>query len=128
MHQSTIFDMLHTEELLINGNAELLQEVITLKSKKLAMVGMSMSNTQLTTFDNIIDTKNGTVYNQAVRELYYKLLADQLPPAKVESIIKSVLNCFFPIMNTNDLKLPWEKCAGYMRRDNLHGSKSLLYF
>ena len=120
MHRSTISDMLHTEELLINGNAELLQEVITLKLKKLAMVGMSMSNTQLTTFDNVIDTKNGTVYNQAVRELYYKLLADQIPPAKIESIIKSVLNCFFPTMNTDDLKLPREKCAGYMRREEMN--------
>ena len=42
------------------------------------MVGMSMSYTQLTTFDNVIDTKNGMVYNQAVRESYYKLLADQI--------------------------------------------------
>ena len=57
IHQSTISDMLHTEEFLILKNAELLQEVITLKSKKHAMVGMSMSNTQLTTFDNVIDTK-----------------------------------------------------------------------
>ena len=79
-----------------------------------------MSNTQLTTFDNVIDTKNGTVYNQAVRELYYKLLADQIPPAKIESIIKSVLNCFFPTMNTDDLKLPREKCAGYMRREEMN--------
>ena len=120
IHQSTISDMLHAEEFLILKNAELLQEVITLKSKKHAIVGMSMSNTQLTTFDNVIDTKNGMVYNQAVRELYYKLLADQIPPAKIESIIKSVLNCFFPTVNTSDLKLPRGKCAGYMRREEMN--------
>jgi len=67
-----------------------------------------------------IQTKEGNkIYNHAVRELYYKLLADQIPPAKIASTIKSVLNCFFPTLNTNDLKLPHEKCAGYMRREEM---------
>ena len=117
MLRSTTSDMLHTEECLINENAELLQEVTTLK---LAAERMSTNNTQLTTLNNAIDTKNGTVYNQAIRELYYKLLADQIPPAKIENFIKSVLKCFFPTMNISDLKLPREKCAGYMRREEMN--------
>ena len=71
-------------------------------------------------FDNVIHTKTGIVYNQAIWELYYKLLADQILPAKVESTIISVLNFFFPTLNTNDLKLPREKCAGYMRREEMY--------
>ena len=101
--RSTTSDMLHTEECLINENTELLQEITTLK---LAVESMSMNNAQLTTLNNVIDTKNGIVYNQAIRELYYKLLANQIPPAKIEDVIKSVLKCFFPTMNVSDLKLP----------------------
>ena len=65
-------------------------------------------------------TKDGkNVYCEEVRELYYSLFADQIPPAKVARNIKSVLKCFRPSLNTDDLKLPQETCAGYMRRDEL---------
>ena len=58
-------------------------------------------------------------YSDAIRQLYYALLADQVPPAKVSGIIKSVLKCFLPSLNTDELELPRERCAGYMRREEL---------
>ena len=47
------------------------------------------------------------------------MLADQVPPAKVSSIVKSVLKCFLPTLNTDELELPRERCAGYMWREEL---------
>jgi hypothetical protein len=65
-------------------------------------------------------TKDGKKnYSDAVRQLYYTLLADQVPPAKFSSIIKSVLKCFLPTLNTDELELPCERCAGYLRREEL---------
>ena len=122
INKSTISDMLRREEILIAKNSELLQENMSLKSKLFLTAGTSTSNNQLQLIkhDDIICTKIENAYSQHVRELYYKLLADQIPPAKVESTIKSVLNCFFPTLNTSNLKLPREKCAGYMRREEMH--------
>ena len=72
----------------------------------------------------------GHVYTTAVRELYYKLLADQLPPAKVSSTIRSVLKSFLPSLDVDKLKLPGESCASYMRREELttvaHNAAQLL--
>lgn len=59
------------------------------------------------------------VYSSDIRQLYYSLLADQIPPAKINVIIKSVLKSFLPSLNVDNLKLPREKCAGYMRREEL---------
>ena len=39
-----------------------------------------------------------------------------MPPAKVSKIIKAVLKCFVPSVNVDNLWLPSEGCAGYMRR------------
>jgi len=66
-------------------------------------------------------TKEGNqMYSHAIRQLYYSLLADQIPPAKISRTITSVLNCFVPSLNTSNLQLPHERCAGYMRREELH--------
>ena len=60
------------------------------------------------------ETKDGGgVYTTEVRELCYKLLADQLPPAKIASTIKSVLKSFLPSLDVEALKLPGETCASY---------------
>ena len=45
--------------------------------------------------------------------------ADQIPPAKIACTIKFVLKSFLPSLNTDDLVLPKESCAGYMRREEL---------
>ena len=47
------------------------------------------------------------------------MLSEQIPPAKISSIIKSVLKCFLPGLNVKSLSLPKERCAGYMRIDEL---------
>ena len=68
----------------------------------------------------IIETKTGgRQYSTGIRKLYYTLLADQVPPAKIHNIIKSTLKCFFPLVNVKKLALPKERCAGYMRTDEL---------
>ena len=65
-------------------------------------------------------TKSGRKqYLPAVRRLYYSLLADQIPPSKIRTTIKMVLKCFLPNLNVDDLQLPKERCAGYMRADEL---------
>ena len=52
-------------------------------------------------------------------QLYYKLLADQLPPSKIACIIKTILKSFLPALNVEALQLPRESCASYMRRHEL---------
>ena len=65
-------------------------------------------------------TKSGRKqYLPAVRRLYYSLLADQIPPSKICTTVKMVLKCFLPNLNIDDLQLPKERCAGYMRADEL---------
>ena len=61
----------------------------------------------------------GRQYSSSIRNLYYSLLADQISPAKIRSIIKAVLKCFVPTANLDQLRLPSEGCAGYMRRQEL---------
>ena len=39
--------------------------------------------------------EGGRVYSTVIRELYYKLLADELPPALIASTIRSVLKTFY---------------------------------
>ncbi len=66
------------------------------------------------------ETKDGgRVYSTAVRELYYKLLTNQLPPAKISGVIRSVVKTFIPSVDVDKLKLPEESCASYMRREEL---------
>ena len=38
----------------------------------------------------------GRKYSPAIRKLYYTLLSEQIPPSKIASTIRAVLNCFFP--------------------------------
>jgi len=72
------------------------------------------------TFNFVIKTRTGGKhYSAAVRKLYYTLLSDQVPPAKISTIITSVLTCFFPSLSLEELQLPKERCAGYMRSEEL---------
>ena len=66
-----------------------------------------------------MQTKSGRHYSAAVRKLYYNLLADQIPPAKISKIVKTVLKCFVPQADLSGLQLPGERCAGYMRASEL---------
>ena len=76
--------------------------------------------------------EGGKIYAHAIRELYYSLLADQMPPAKIANTIKTILNCFYPSLDLNRFQLPSESCASYMRKYELttvslvHKAKSVL--
>ena len=66
-------------------------------------------------------TKEGNqMYSHAIRQLYYSLLADQIAPAKISRTVTAVLNCFLSSVSTTSLQLPHERCAGYMRKEELH--------
>ena len=58
-------------------------------------------------------------YSPEIRKLYYSLLADQVPVSKITHIVKSVLRCFNPGTNVDELKLPKKTCASYMRTEEL---------
>lgn len=65
-------------------------------------------------------TKDGSrAYTHAIRELYYSLLANQIPLSKIKSTNKAILNCFLPSLKLDNLQLPSESCAFYMRRHSL---------
>ena len=92
------------------------KEITTLSGLSITLV----SDTDQGTASFCFRTKDGgKVYTTAVRELYYTLLANQLPPAKIASIIKSILKSFMPSLRVDELQLPGESCASYMRREEL---------
>ena len=64
-----------------------------------------------------LQTKHGRKYAPAIRKLYYSLLAKQVPTTKIADIIKTVLKCFDPSLDVDQLKLPQHSCASYMRKD-----------
>ena len=60
------------------------------------------------------ETKSdGKKYLPAICKLYYSFLAQQIPPSKISTIIKSVLKCFLTGLDVTNLQLPKERCAGY---------------
>ena len=63
--------------------------------------------------------ENGKQFTPAIRALYYQLLADQVPLAKIKTTIKAVIKCFFPSADVSNLRLPSENCAKYMRQHEL---------
>lgn len=68
------------------------------------------------TFQDIIGHRT---YSPEIRMLYYSLLENQVPVSKVTDIIRSVLRCFNPSMNVEELRLPQKTCAAYMRKEEL---------
>ena len=58
-------------------------------------------------------------YSPEIRKLYYSLLVDQVPVSKIAEITRTVLKCFNPSMNVEELKLPKKSCASYMRKEEL---------
>ena len=67
----------------------------------------------------IVTTKVAGKYTQAVRELYYALLAQRIPPSKIQNIIRPVLRYLAPSIDVDALQLPSASAAGYMRREEL---------
>ena len=88
------------------------------KNSELSKALASTKQMDLPTFD--FETKLGNkTYSPAIRTLYYTLLAEQVPPAKISDIIKNIVKCFFPAMDVQQLELPKERCAGYMRSEEM---------
>ena len=68
------------------------------------------------TFQDIVGRRR---YSPRIRKLYYSLLADQVPVSKIAKIIQSVLKCFHPSLNVDELTLPKKSCASYMRMEEM---------
>ena len=121
--EATVADGAHYEDKLLSENEELSEIIDHLKKEITTLSGSSItlvSDTDQGTANFCFRTKDGgKVYTTAVRELYYTLLANQLPPAKIASIIKSILKRFMPSLHVDELQLPGESCASYMRREEL---------
>ena len=123
--QAATADAVHYEEEILTKNEELSDlvkklknEISTLSGSKLSLVSDIDRGSNSATF--CFQTKEGgKVYTSAIRELYYMLLANQLPPAKIASVIKTILKSFLPSLNVESLQLPGESCALYMRREEL---------
>ena len=123
--ENTVADLLQVEDDLLTKNSELV-EVISSLQKEILKPQFEIVSVKSEIDENghlsgfTFHTKDGKKnYSDTIRQLYYSLLADQIPPAKISGIIKSVLKCFLPSLNTDKLELPRESCAGYMRREEL---------
>ena len=125
LYENTLADLLQVEDDLLMRNSTLMETVSSLK-KEILKPQFEIVSVKCETDENghlggfTFHTKEGKKsYSDTIRQLYYSLLADQIPPAKISGIIKSVLKCFLPSLNTDELELPGERCAGYMRREEL---------
>ena len=65
------------------------------------------------------NTMEGRKFTNEIRELYYHLLAENLPPGKIEKSIKVVLETFCPRIDTGLLKLPRRSLAREMRSSEM---------
>ena len=119
MYQCTLEDLLNLEDdLLVSSELSKMPSLTSNCVSPLSNKSESEKKSQVVYFS--LQTICGNkVYSNNIRQLYYSLLADQVPPAKIEFIIKSVMKCFLPSLNIDELKLPRERCAGYMRREEL---------
>lgn len=64
-------------------------------------------------------TGRGHQYSPTVRQLYYALLVERIPPKKIKGIVRNVLQSMVPSADIDSLQLPSKSCADYMRRDEL---------
>lgn len=55
---------------------------------------------------NLQDIVGHHKYSPEIRKLYYSLLANQVPVSKIANIIQTVLKCFIPDENVEELRLP----------------------
>lgn len=67
----------------------------------------------------IFKTKHGNSYSNDIRELYYCLLVQQMPPAKIELAVKTILKLFNPSVDLTQLHLPKASLAAKMRSQEL---------
>ena len=67
----------------------------------------------------IPDTMEGHKFTNEIRALYFRLLAENMSPAKIERNIKIVLETFCPQINTKLLKLPKKSLAREIRSSEM---------
>ena len=132
--EAAYLDTVYYEDEMQAKNDQFTDHIKCLKSEMnlLPLAGSAVSDCGGNTMFCFETLDSGHMYTTAVRELYYKLLADQLPPAKISSTIRSVLKNFLPSLDVDKLRLPGESCASDMRREELttvnlaHNAASLL--
>lgn len=93
-------------------------ETLQTENEALKSAIVALQNEQ-ETGKEIIATKSGRYYSPAIRKLYYTLLANQVPATRIRDIVSTVLECFVPDCDSSSIELPKERCAGYMRREEL---------
>ena len=116
-HDSTVADFMASETIIERLEEERveLKSVISEFEELKALKQIRPEHQQ----QSLIATKQGVQYSPVIRRLYYSLLANQIPAARAAEIVKAVLKCFLPDSDVETIKLPSERCAGYMRKDEL---------
>ena len=80
---------------------------------------MDLEDTLNEITNEVVQTKDGRSYSSEIRTIYYQLLAENVPPKKVQKIIKIVLSTFKPNLDTSKLTLPKSSLAATMRSDEM---------
>lgn len=93
-----VFEELEEANLVLSGT-------LTAVEEELSVVSSATSITvDADDMSFCFKTKSGKrMYSPAIRKLYYSLLSDQVPPSKICMIIKAVLKCFLPNLDTEHL-------------------------
>ena len=78
VYDATLDDLLAIEDELEDENTKLVDEITSLKERS------GCADKHLVS----VQTKEGKVFTPSVRHLYYSLLANQVPPAKIPTTIR----------------------------------------
>lgn len=99
-------------------NIELSSAISDLRVELESLPDESMCESN-TNGDFSLQTKNGRRYSPAIRKLYYALLSQQIPSARIADVVRTVIKCFYPADDVSKLQLPQRSCADYMRKCEL---------
>ena len=110
----------HSDCVILEENLKLSKALASVQKELSAIKDATTINFDCKEMNFSFETKSdGIKYSPAVRKLYYSLLAQQISPSKISTIIKTVLKCFLPGLDVDHLQLRKERCAGYMRAEEL---------
>ena len=98
-----------------------LEECIQLLNDKITELEIGSNEQNGNPVINLNTRKEGRghQYTPTIRRLYYALLAERVPPGKIRNIVKCVLETMVPSTEIDNLQLPGQTCADYMRREEL---------
>ena len=108
-------DLRYEYSLLEDANADF-QDVIAELQRELSSVPNKYECLSTSSQDFCVQTKLGKRYSPAIRKLYYSMLSEEVPSAKIANIIKTVVRSMFPGIGVDKIQLPKRACANYMRR------------